>query len=258
MPNIRGAMHRRCSFKKILLYCLYLLDWLDAAPFMSKYPRRAYLRKARWTAFLFSMVLIFGSLNYGLAQINDCDNTLMNETDTLTGESIIRSQRNIIISDDEGKTGFAISAFLMDSTFIIIIKTVGASACINYGDQIHFVFNDSSTLQLNNMGQFNCEAKSSLYFNARNNNFHALQTLLEKRISKLTVWTKKRFLSKYLTTEAAEKIHILLACFNRTLGDDTFVRRVNNSVFVIVENQPEFRGGYDYTSHPFRYVLPTN
>ena len=167
----------------------------------------------------------------------------MHETDSLTGENIIRSQRNIIISDDGGKTGFAILGILMDSTFIISIKTVGAGACVNYGDQIHFVFNDSSKLQLNNMAQFNCEAKSSLYFNFQNNNFNALETLSEKTIIKLTVWTKKKVLSKYLSTEAAEKIHNLLACFNRTFGEETFVRLLNNSVYTTVEKQPEFTGG---------------
>lgn len=167
----------------------------------------------------------------------------MHETDSLTGENIIRSQRNIIVSDDGGKTGFAILGIMMDSTFILRIKTVGAGACVNYGDQIHFVFNDSSELRLTNMAQFNCEAQSSLYFNFKNNNFDALQKLSEKPIAKLTVWTKTRFISKAFNTETAEKMNNLLACFDQAFGDDTFVRLMNNSVFTRVEKQPEFEGG---------------
>jgi hypothetical protein len=80
-----------------------------------------------------------------LAQLR-CAETLISETDSVTSESIIRAQRNIIISEDGGKTGFAFFGLLMDSTFILTIRTVGGGACVNEGDAIHFVFADSSRL----------------------------------------------------------------------------------------------------------------
>ena len=192
---------------------------------------------------LFCAILLVTIPCSTVAQIGDCDSALMHETDSLTGANIIRSQKNIIISDDGGKTGFAILGFLMDSTFVITIKTVGGGPCVNYGDEVHFVFNDSSNLKLANMSQFNCEAKSSLYFSHDHRNFDALQTLSQKTISRMTVWTRSKFVSKDLRVEDAEKIRDLLACFNQAHGDDTFVNLLNRSVFVKVDKQPEFKGG---------------
>ena len=159
-----------CVPEKINILSVKCPTYFTYIVFMTQYSTLAKLQEIQWIALLFCTILCCGSPNSSLAQINKCDNVLMNETDSLTGENIIRSQRNIIISDDGGKTGFAILGILMDSTFILRIKTVGAGACVNYGDQIHFVFNDSSELRLTNMAQFNCEAQSSLYFNFKNNN----------------------------------------------------------------------------------------
>ena len=111
------------------------------------------------------------------------------------------------------------------------------------GDQVHFLFSDSSILELNNMGQFNCEAKSSLYFNEEFSNFDALEMLSEKQLAKLTVWTKKRFVSKKVDTETAAKLNNLLSCFNLQLDEITFSNLNQTKVFTVVEQQPEFIGG---------------
>jgi len=175
----------------------------------------------------------------------DCGQTLTTEIDTLAQEKIIRSQKNIIISEDGGKTGFAILFLLTDSTFIATIKTVGGGACVDTGDPIHFVFADSSRLELTNMSKFNCEAKSTLYFDDHFNNFHQLETLVRKRLTKLTVWTRQKSVTRNVSGESASKIQQILECFNSSRGDNTLSKLFTEKVFTVVEKMPEFVGGYE-------------
>ena len=209
------------------------------------------------TLVLFWTALFLASQNVCSGQNSQCELLVTVETDSLSGQKITRAQKNIIISDDGGKTGFALFGLLVDSTFIFNIRTVGGGACVNTGDKIDLIFADSSRLELTNMAQFNCEAKSSLYFSKKFNNYHILQSLLEKSVVKLAVWTKTKFVSKSVDPGSANKIRALLACFDASLGNNTFFALMKESIFSAVDVQPEFMGGYpamlDYIKKNLRY-----
>lgn len=212
---------------------------------MHNFKRSSFFHGTPWTTVLCIMGLLFLSTKHCPGQNADCDQTLTTETDTVVQEKIIRAQKNIIVSEDGGKTGFAIFVVLMDSTFIATIRTVGGGGCVNEGDPVHFVFSDSSRLELNNMGKFNCEAKSSLYFNDHLNNLDVLETLAQKRLTTLTVWTRQKFVRRNLSEESASKIHHLLSCLILSLGEDTFLELSNHKIYTVVEKQPEFSGGVE-------------
>lgn len=193
---------------------------------------------------LCTILLFFTRAYNSAAQSVDCENILTTEIDSASGDEIIRSQKNIIISED-GKTGFSILGMLMDSTFILSITTVGGGACVNVGDKIHFDFTDNTKLELNNMREYNCEAKSSLYFEERFQNFSSLEMLRQKVLYRLTVWTKGKFVSRNVSEESASKLRTLLACFNSSLGDSTFLKLGNSKIYTRVEQPPQFMGGFE-------------
>jgi protein TonB len=190
------------------------------------------------------ILLLLLSTTFCPAQVT-CTETLITETDTVTSESIIRARKNIVVSEDGGKTGFAFFGLLMDSTFILTIRTAGGGACVNTGDAIHFVFADSSRLELNHMGTFNCEAKTSLYSNQRFDNIDLLEILMQENLAQITVWTKKRSITRNVSEKSAMEMRELLACFNSVRGESTFSSLVPDKVFVLVELQPDYIGGYE-------------
>jgi protein TonB len=226
---------------------------------MRNFLRPSFFHSTKWTIIPCTILLFFLYANHCQGQNADCDQTLTTEIDTVAQEKIIRARKNIIISEDGGKTGFAFLLLLTDSTFIATIKTVGGGACVNEGDPIHFVFADSSRLELKNMGKFNCEAKSSLYFNNHFNNLNLLETLAQKKLARLTVWTKLKFVARNVSEESASEILQLLNCFNSSLGDSTFSKLSNIKIYTVVDKQPEFNGGVEamltFIKNNLRYPL---
>lgn len=103
----------------------------------------------------------------------------------------VHARKNIVVSADGGKTGFAIHGGCANQTVAMTIRSVGAGACVNEGDAIQLVFTDSTKAELANMAEFNCQAQSSVYFSKAIDNIGQLQLLGEKQIAVITVWTKK-------------------------------------------------------------------
>lgn len=194
---------------------------------------------------LLAIIVSFSGISPCFGQSNRCAEKLTTETDSLTGARIIRAATNILISEDGGKTGFALFGFLVDSTLILTVKTVGAGACVNEGDRIAFIFNDSAAVDLTHMGQFNCEAKSSIYFNDQFNNFGAFKMLSQATLSKLTVWTRSKSLTRTVDAETASRLKDLLSCFVLRAADSIFVKPLQPAFYTRVEQQPEFAGGID-------------
>lgn len=192
--------------------------------------------------FLCSICVFLASSIDTSAQITGCDQILMVEADPVAKEKIIRSRKNIIISENGGKTGFAVFGMVMDSSITFSIRSVGAGPCAEPGDRVVFVFTDSSKLELSNMGKANCEAQSFLYFNPQRNNFTEMKLLAEKQVGKLTVWTKERFFTQTLNDEMATKIVDLVSCLSSRLGSPS--KLPEDAIFTIVEQQPEFYGAY--------------
>lgn len=116
-------------------------------------------RKATLLSCLF---IFFAFIKNCLAQTTDCDQILMTELDSLSQELTLHAKKNIIVSEDTRKIGFAVYGAYMHETVTLTIHSVGAGACVNEGDKVRLVFTDSTTLELANMGKFNCQAVSSV------------------------------------------------------------------------------------------------
>ena len=190
-----------------------------------------------------SLILSFAFSKNCYAQTTDCDQTLMTEIDSLSQELIVHAQKNIIVSEDGGKTGFALYGAYVHETVTLAIHTVGAGACVNEGDSVQFVFTDSAKLGLANMAKFNCQARSSIHFNATLNNTNQLQLLAEKQIAQITVWTKTKSLTRNVSDPSSADIRKLFSCLGAVLGRQT--KLVGDKIFTVVEQQPEFQGGYE-------------
>jgi hypothetical protein len=129
------------------------------------------------------------------------------------------------------------------NTVALTIHSVGAGACVNDGDKVELVFTDSAKLELANMAKFNCQAESSIYFNSALNNADQLQILAEKQIARITVWTKKKNLTRNVSDQTSTEIRELFSCLDATFARKT--KLVGGKIFTVVEAQPEYIGGYE-------------
>lgn len=210
---------------------------------MRDYKKTSIWFKAKEVTLLCSLFFLLSFTKHCLAQTTECDHILITELDSLSNELLIHAQKNIIVSQDGGKTGFTVYGAYMHNTVALTIHSVGAGACVNEGDKLVLVFADSAKLELANMAKFNCQAESSIYFNSALNNADQLQILAEKQIARITVWTKKKNLTRNVSDQTSTEIRELFSCLNATFARKT--KLVGGTIFTVVEAQPEYIGGYE-------------
>jgi TonB family protein len=67
---------------------------------------------------------------------------------------------------------------------------------------------------------------------------------MQEKVAHLTVWTRKRSITRHVSENSATEIRDLLACFYSAGGANTFPRQPGDGkIFTLVEVQPEYRGG---------------
>jgi hypothetical protein len=136
----------------------------------------------------------------------DCSVFIINSFDKMTGESSTSSINNIVVSDDNGVSGFGIYMARMKPFIMISITVKGAGHCIDKDEKMNVLFRNGERLELRNDSRYNCKGKFRLAF-ARNNMLEKLKTL---EIEAVRIWTADGFVQKDFTEKnSADFIHTI-------------------------------------------------
>jgi hypothetical protein len=123
------------------------------------------------------------------------------------------------ISDDGGKSGLSIYAFLNSTRKVLIlsIQAVGSGTCVDRGDRILIIFDNGSSLSLANMNDFNCDGSSTLYFGGGLGRKDEFNLLVSHKIASMTVWTRDAYMKKNFSEEQAAIFSETLNCLYASL-----------------------------------------
>jgi len=138
-----------------------------------------------------------------------CDSLLESHLDKMTGKTLISSKKPIILSSD-GKNGLSIRFVkIMSKSPLISFTVIGASPCIDEDDEILFLFDDNTRLELKNSKKFNCDNEAAIYFFSET---PELLKLASKKVASIRVWTVKSYVEEDLTDENSNRFYNSLNC----------------------------------------------
>lgn len=143
-----------------------------------------------------------------------CADVISTTEDKVTGETTTASKETLVISDDDGSTGFGMLFLLTsdESTIVWNIQAVGASSCIEDDSKMNILFRDGTRAELTQDGGFNCEADFTLYLGSVFGREEELKNLSTKQIEIMRVWTSDGFVEKDITELHSKKIKQSFSC----------------------------------------------
>ena len=143
-----------------------------------------------------------------------CDSLTAQVIDRVTGDTTRLSKANIILTDNGGKAGIAITCLKYQGNIILSFKVVGAGSCVSEADKINFLFSDSSRLEIKNDHKFNCQGAMKLYFRGPFGKLEHLDKLLSGNLTTLRAWVGDKFVQQNLTKQQANQLRATLNCLN--------------------------------------------
>lgn len=173
---------------------------------------------------------------------------------------IFAFKESIEVTASKGKKAISIYGCIIDSTMVVIFTVTGNDPCIQQHTGIHVNFTDGTKLEMENSYPDNCENKSMACFARELNNREQFEILKNKQIETLKIWTSQsEFVKADIPEQVALKLSKSLKCLSNYVGvkpspETTSVYGSDMSKrtdpadtskrFVVVEQQPEFEGGY--------------
>jgi TonB family protein len=205
---------------------------------------------------LFILLLISAT---GLSQ--SCD-SLIGTTTNSDGVKFFAFKDAVDMVRKDGKTGLGLFACVIDSAVVVIINTKGTGPCVKEGGKIQIEFTDNVKLKLKNLLPDNCDRRMSVYFTRGLNNLDTLEMLKNKQIAKIKVWLNYQTSIVVEVEESkATLVRDRLQCLSGYIGkqppQDTTARHAlvmttdlidradSTKIFMLVEQQPEFEGGFE-------------
>jgi len=143
-----------------------------------------------------------------------CSTQISVDEDRVAGRSIASSKSIVATKDDVNGLVIRMQRNLTSphSSILLVIVAVGASPCISEGSLINVLFDDDSRLELKTNNKFNCDGRAVVYLGLTS---ERLNTLCDKKIKTLRVWTHKSYVQEDLTDEQAQLIASSLDCLRR-------------------------------------------
>lgn len=139
-----------------------------------------------------------------------CSKCLIRINDEMTGRNMVTT-KNIILSEDGGKTGIAIS-FMYTSNTVAINMVAAGGGCIPDNSTVYFLFTDGTRLEISSSSEFNCKGELEIYFGDVFGNESELQELRTKQIKAMRVSTRDSYVQKSFTTVQAGNFKTWLNC----------------------------------------------
>jgi hypothetical protein len=174
---------------------------------------------------VFLLLILISSISFCAAQDNllmpsqACSTWTTIKIDSATSKKTLTAKEEVIVSDDNGKTGLSIYSFLNTNGKVIIIsiQAMGAGKCVDKGDKINILFDDGEILDLANTNDFNCDGSSTLYFGGGLGRRNELKILASKRIKTMRVWTRDDYMQKTFSSAQAIAFAETLKCLSASM-----------------------------------------
>ena len=150
----------------------------------------------------------------------DCSAWIKTAEDKVSGKQYTTAKEYLIVANDDRKEGFGFNLMKSSSSKSVIMSIVvaGGSGCVDDGDDINILFRDGTRLTLANMGEFNCEAKSTVYFGVIWGKKKELMELATKEIATMRVWTRREYVERDFTPSESNTLRNSLRCLAETIG----------------------------------------
>lgn len=157
-----------------------------------------------------TLAILFSIIVIGTAQGQECDSILYHEIDKMNGTESWMLKENLVIGAGSGRIETYLVMGSKQKTVIWVSIAHGAG-CIDKGSKVEILFRDGSKAQLSNMSNFNCQEKSTVYFDGLFGTMRYLDQFCEKQIETIRVWSMKSYNQQDLSLEES---NILKDAFN--------------------------------------------
>lgn len=150
------------------------------------------------------IVLLVSLISISLSSFSQL--TIIEDKDEMTDKSFYQASERFIAANSEKNKGCAIDMLIEDKNGVVIannmiVKMVGLESC-NENNNLIFLFEDGSKLNLNSWNKFNC--KATAYFSLTKEH---IELLSEKPISKVRITNGRSF--KNYTSEIEYKNYFI-------------------------------------------------
>ena len=155
---------------------------------------------------------------------HDCANWIRTRTDKVSGVVMVTSKSSVVVSSDRGSKALSISVMATPAVpevgeqsegLILSIRVTGAGACVDKGDRVDILFTDGTRMELAHRGDFNCKAKSIVYFGGLFGHEKELRTLGQKKVETMRVWTTDSYVQEDFSDEAATALMYTIRCLSK-------------------------------------------
>lgn len=196
----------------------------------------------------------------------DCKTLVLTTQDKMTGDITSRAPISPIAFTKTG-TDSKLSAFWLfsDSSISLIFLTRGAG-CVEHQPTINFLFRDGTRMQRIGGNAFNCDGRAAIYYDSDSDyDRRDLDSIASKEIEAIRVWTSKSYSQEDLSKAQSKLFMNSLKCLmvklpprkvvteEEILSDAIIIEtpapvieepKEDNQIFTVVEQQPEYTGGY--------------
>ncbi len=150
--------------------------------------------------------------NIELATDANCLKYITIEEDKMTGAKKYFSKKKLVVSYDEGKTGFGIFCEATGYGVKVTMQAVGSGKCINDDHTIIVRFRDGTTSTMENDINTNCQNQFVLKFGGDYAKEDQMVLLKSKPIETIRVYTQEGFVQEDLTPEMSDEFMSTLGC----------------------------------------------
>ena len=134
------------------------------------------------------------------------------DNEKVIGKNTFSAKNKVVISNDNGQTGFGIFLTKVSGKTLVMQIHVGSGACINENGKIDILLVDGSKLALRNIGRLDCKGMASVYFGGSFGKTDQLEELGLKKIKSMKVWTTRGFVEVDFTQQNADDFFNTINC----------------------------------------------
>ncbi len=172
------------------------------------------------SALLSTWILILGVPSYGHsvepAKI-ECAELIVTNQDLASGRSNVVSRDFVVVSEDDGQTGFSIrfAAEVNRPGFEVVSMSVQASGggqCIDGGDDVSVLLRDGSRIEETSDSDSNCISSLFVWFGDFKGNLEQAERLAETEIESMRVTTRDSFVERDFQTAQSAQLQTTMAC----------------------------------------------
>lgn len=165
---------------------------------------------------VYTLLLIHCSLFDGLNHIEYvCEDIISEEEDRITGNRSKFLKESIFVSEKVGANGVRIYLSEAEGVVIIQFVVIGAGDCIDDDEYTSFLFRDGTRIELDHLGEANCNRKFFAFLGDEFGTENELIQLKYNEIEAMRVWTSNGYVEVYPTTEESKLLKAAFSCLTK-------------------------------------------